>query len=102
MGLLDRFFPKPDISRQLGSQPEAPEPEPDPDTAPWIDVDSSNLDAVAYYPRRRVLLVRFTSGMVYRYDGVPAGVWNGLLAATSHGTYFGSNIRLAYRYRRLL
>lgn len=94
------------FGRRPAPPPSAvPAPESiDPESAPWIDVSSSNLQAVAYYPRARVLLVRFLSGRVYRYDGVPAGVFNGLMAAPSpgKGVYFAAHIRLAYRYRRLV
>lgn len=39
---------------------------------PWVAVQSSNLDRVAYYPAARVLLVQFRHGGCYRYEGVPA------------------------------
>jgi hypothetical protein len=62
---------------------------------------SSNLRAAAYDPATQILTIEFRSGGAYTYDGVPANVYAGLLAAGSHGRYFRQWIRNRYQYRRI-
>ena len=65
-------------------------------------VQSSNLATVAYDEESRQLEIRFHSGSVYRYFGVPARVFRGLMHASSHGQFFHRNIKCAgYRYRKM-
>jgi hypothetical protein len=64
-------------------------------------VASSILDAVAYDPGRRRLRLRFRTGAVFEFDGVPTVVVEELLAAPSKGTYFAEYLRPEYPYRRL-
>jgi len=52
------------------------------------------MAAVAFH--RRVLTVRFRSGKVYNYIGVPAPLYQQLLAAESKGSFFNTHIRDAY------
>lgn len=63
----------------------------------WVGVRSSNVEAVAYYelptPPYRRLYVKFKSGAVYAYDGVPRGLYDGMLAAPSKGEYLYAVIR---------
>ena len=56
-------------------------------------VDSSSLRRIVYSERVAALWVRFSSGTVYRYDGVPAAVVQQLLAAHSHGRFFAQHVR---------
>lgn len=58
-----------------------------------VRLNSSNLDVVAYDPATRRLAVHFKSGEGYLYEGVPQSVWEGLLGASSHGSYFSKQIR---------
>lgn len=62
-------------------------------------VQSSSLRSVGY--ESGVLEIRFLSGGVYRYFGVPEPVYRALMAASSKGTYFLEHIRGAYRYTRV-
>ena len=64
-------------------------------------VTSSNLAAVGYDATQQMLEVEFLSGSVYQYRGVPAGVYQGLMAAGSHGTYFHAVVRDRYTYIRV-
>lgn len=57
------------------------------DSLDWTPVSSSNVQAVAYAADFRRLFIRFKSGQRYAYEGVPAGVFQGLLAAPSKGEY---------------
>ncbi|HIH03555.1 MAG TPA: KTSC domain-containing protein [Methanoregulaceae archaeon] len=67
----------------------------------WTHLTSSLLEAVAYDPAERRLRIRFRSGAIYDYDGVPPVVYDELLAAPSKGGYFSEYIRPEYSYRRV-
>ncbi len=65
-------------------------------------VSSSNLQAVGYDPATRTLEIEFLNGGLYSYSGVPASVHASLMAASSHGSYFDSNIKKGgYPYTKL-
>lgn len=65
-----------------------------------IYLNSSAIRAVSYDPWSMILTVLFTSGpTLYDYYSVPAEKFQGLLAASSHGTYFGAYIRKQYSCR---
>jgi hypothetical protein len=63
------------------------------DSLDWTPVSSSNVQAVAYAADFARLFVRFKSGKRYAYEGVPLGVFQGLLGAASKGEYVHSIIR---------
>jgi hypothetical protein len=67
----------------------------------WTSVAATDLDAVAYDPAERRLRIRFRSGAIYDYDGVPSVVLEELLAAPSKDGYFAEYVRPEYRYRRV-
>ncbi len=63
-------------------------------------VSSSNIASIGYDAARRVLEIEFLNGSVYQYSSVPESLYNGLMNASSHGSYFDSYIKkggLAYR-----
>ena len=62
------------------------------------DVLSSSLQRIFYSESAKALWVQFTTGSVYRYDGVPAGLVQQLLSARSHGQFFAANVRTAFPY----
>ncbi|MEM1094207.1 MAG: KTSC domain-containing protein [Bacteroidota bacterium] len=64
-------------------------------------VSSSNLASVGYDAATKMLEIKFNSGSVYIYSGVPASVYTGLMHASSHGSYFHAHIRNSYSYRRI-
>ena len=65
-------------------------------------VSSSNLRSVGYDPETSTLEVEFMHGGVYSYSNVPASEYNGLMSASSHGSYFNANIRKgSYSYRKV-
>ncbi|WP_231184655.1 KTSC domain-containing protein [Haladaptatus sp. DYF46] len=64
-------------------------------------VDSTSLTSVGYDPEEEILEIEFHSGGVYRYADVPQSVYQELLSARSHGSYFHENVRGAYDYRRI-
>ncbi|MGI8959602.1 MAG: KTSC domain-containing protein [Bryobacteraceae bacterium] len=61
-------------------------------------VESTALATVAYDEARELLQVEFCSRLVYRYFGVPAAVYQGLLDATSKENYFNQTIRGRFPY----
>jgi len=56
-------------------------------------VESEALRSVGYDPSSRVLEIEFTSGSVYRYFGVPADTYAGLMESNSFGSFFAEHIR---------
>jgi hypothetical protein len=47
------------------------------------------------------LEIEFHDGGVYRYSNVPVHVYEGLLRASSKGSYFHDRIKERYRYRKV-
>lgn len=68
---------------------------------PWIHVDSSCIDAVAYLQDSLTLKIRFNLGDLYQYHNVPRDVFLNLLDADSKGRFFNYNIKDAYSYQQL-
>ncbi len=66
-----------------------------------IPVRSSNLHSVGYDPFSGTLEIAFRNGRIYEYFNVPAGIYEGLMRAGSHGKFFALFIRPAYPFRRL-
>lgn len=68
-------------------------------TDDYISVESSLLDAVKYDAGAETLAVKFSSGAVGTYTGVPAKVYDELMAAESKGEYFTGKIRNTFEYQ---
>jgi len=64
-------------------------------------VESATLAAVGYDEGRQQLQLEFGSRAVYLYFGVPAAVYEALLAAPSKGRHFNGTIRGRYPYRQI-
>ena len=64
-------------------------------------VASSNLRSVGYDREAHVLEIEFHGGRVYRYLGVPEGVYAELMSAGSKGTYFSTFIKDRYPTQRV-
>lgn len=58
-----------------------------------IELNSTWLHTVGYLDRQALLELEFKSGAIYRYRGVPAATYRGLLGAESKGAYFNRHIR---------
>lgn len=65
-----------------------------------IAVNSSDIVAVGYDPKQRVLEVEFNGGRVYRYQDVAPEVYKHFMQADSFGSYFNTHINNRYRYKR--
>ncbi|WKS98497.1 KTSC domain-containing protein [Gallibacterium salpingitidis] len=66
-----------------------------------IPVRSSNISSIAYDENQHILEIKFRSGAIYQYLGVPPERYKGLLAAYSKGGYVADFIKPYYRYRRV-
>lgn len=67
-----------------------------------VPVVSSNVAEVGYDPETRTLEIAFVKGGIYQYFGVPASIYNGLLAAPSVGRYFDVHVKKAgYSVRKV-
>ncbi|MEM8505380.1 MAG: KTSC domain-containing protein [Cyanobacteria bacterium P01_D01_bin.1] len=65
-------------------------------------VSSSNLASVGYDPNTQTLEVEFLHGGIYQYSNVPLSVYEGLMGASSHGSYFDQNVKKAgYSYQEI-
>lgn len=65
-------------------------------------VSSSNLRSVGYDPDEETLEIEFHNGGVYQYFNVPHHRYDGLMSASSKGSYFDAYIKKAgYRYRKV-
>lgn len=65
-------------------------------------VDSSQIKAVGYNPKTKVLEIAFKEPeTVVRYSGVPPGKFSALMAAESHGEYLSAKIKGKYKFRTL-
>lgn len=59
-------------------------------------LNSSSILAVDYDPSNRLLYIWFPNRGPYTYYGVPERIYEGLILATSPGTYYNENIRGNY------
>lgn len=64
-------------------------------------VSSSNVDEVGYDEQNQIVYVRFLNGTLYIYKGVPEHIYNGLLNASSVGSYLHRNFKNVYPYERI-
>lgn len=62
-------------------------------------VSSSNIASIGYDADNMVLEVEFLNGSIYQYYDVPQIIYDGLMAADSHGKYLAAYIKKGgYRY----
>lgn len=65
-------------------------------------VSSSNIASIGYDPDNLILEIEFLSGTVYQYYGVPQNIYDGLMAADSHGKFLDVYIKKGgYRYTQI-
>lgn len=64
-----------------------------------IPVSSSNIASIGY--EDGTLYVMFNNGSLYAYSGVPAHIYQGLMTASSHGSYLARYVKGVYPYRRI-
>lgn len=64
-----------------------------------ILVNSSNLYTVGY--QDSTLRIKFRNGSVYDYFEVPVFVFEGLLAASSKGSYHHIHIKNSFKFKKI-
>ena len=64
-------------------------------------VKSSNISSIGYDAKSQTLEVEFRSGGIYQYFKVPVSIYNGLMKAPSHGSYFQQHIKDNYRWKEV-
>jgi hypothetical protein len=62
-------------------------------------VSSSNIVSIGYDSTTQVLEVEFKDSSIYEYYGVPAFLHDGLMRASSKGSFLAQHIKGHYRYR---
>lgn len=73
----------------------------EPEEGRMIPVESSNIAAIGYAPRDRILLVDFLSGSRYQYYDVPIQIFEDFQAAYSKGCFLNETIKGEFSYERL-
>lgn len=73
------------------------EDEPELPKSPWVDVESSFISAVAYFPLAGVLEIKLKSGNKYTFMDVPQDVYDAFIKAPSKGVFFNKVIRRDYK-----
>ena len=66
----------------------------------WVEVQSSNVEKVAYDDLAKELLVGFKGGVEYYYTNVPNSLYKELLESHSKGKYLNEKIKKDYGYGR--
>ena len=66
-----------------------------------IHVESSNVDSVGYDEQTEIVYIRFLSGSLYIYKGVPKFEFENLRDAPSVGSYLHRNYKNVYPYERI-
>ena len=65
-------------------------------------VSSSNIASIGFDPDHMILEIEFLNGAVYQYYDVPQSIYDGLMAADSHGKYFAASIKKGgYRFAQI-
>jgi hypothetical protein len=62
-----------------------------------ISVSSSAINSIGYDPSTMRMRIQFAEGHAYDFCGVPAHVFQRLLAASSKGRYYNDHIRDRYQ-----
>ncbi len=64
-------------------------------------VSSTNISSIGYESESRILEIEFSSGGIYQYLNVPQVIYNELMSASSHGSYFHKYIKDKYRFLKI-
>jgi hypothetical protein len=66
-----------------------------------IEVQSSNLESIGYDPETEILKIKFLNSSVYEYKNVSQVIYDALMNAPSHGSYFNREIRNNFPYEKV-
>lgn len=65
------------------------------------EVKSTNIRSIGYEPESSTLEIEFHSGGIYQYFNVPQTSYNGLMSASSRGSYFHKYIKDNYKWAKV-
>ena len=68
---------------------------------PHVNLKSKAISSVIYDKDNQELVVYFSHGGVYKYEGLEADMFYRLLAQKSAGQFFVENIRNNYQFNKL-
>lgn len=66
----------------------------------WQEVDSSNVQSLAYVEDHETICVRFKNGGLYTYMGADQNTYTGLIHAESIGKYLNNVVKAMHAYTR--
>ena len=66
-----------------------------------IKVNSTNINAIVYNSKTRILTIEFNNGGLYNYYDVPQYIYYEIMSAPSKGKYFHRFIKNEYRTKDL-
>ncbi len=92
--------PTPEQTKTEPSKVEEASEPPTIEDAGWIDVESSNVLAMRHTTETG-LDVRFKTGEVYNFKGVPRALFESLVAAESVGSFFAQNIKGRFDFKKV-
>jgi len=64
-------------------------------------VSSSNIRSIGYDSKSQTLEIEFHSGSIYQYFDVPESIYNALMSASSHGSFFHRHIKGRFRWTKI-
>ena len=63
--------------------------------------ESKNVESTQYTKEEKILVVKFRSGGIYRYNNFPADQWEELLKAESVGSFINKHVRGNYTTEKI-
>ena len=66
------------------------------------NVSSTDISSIGYDSVASVLEIEFNSGGIYQYSSVSENIYENLMRASSHGTYFHGFIKDKYSCRKIV
>ena len=72
-----------------------------PPSITMVELRSSVIKGASYDTRTKTMRLRFVQGHVREYRDVEPAVYQGLLAAESHGKYYNRRIKGRYQSKRI-
>jgi len=66
-----------------------------------IPVDSTDIVAIGYDPKSRILEIEFKEGRIYQYLDVAPDIYARFMRTDSYGQYFYAFVNGHYRYKRI-
>lgn len=64
-------------------------------------VTSTNIRSIGYDGQSQILEIEFHSGGIYQYFNVLSTIFNNLMSASSHGSYFHRYIKGQYQSTKI-